>query len=147
MQVLVRNLNRRHGRGIFLPSAGHIGIDVRNFFQGAAEMNRVIVGACVVLALTAGVGAQDKMATQKMDHMDHMAMEKVYSGCLESSQTGFYTLTHSMIADAKNSMKKADTTKKNDGMKNGDSMAHDTMAPAALALSAAAPSVNLSKHV
>jgi hypothetical protein len=97
-------------------------------FQGAAEMIRAIVGACVALAFTAGVGAQDKkMATEKMNHM---AKEKAYSGCVESSQTGSYTLTHSMIAAAKKSMKKA-----------------DAMAPASLVLSAAGPSVDLSTHV
>ena len=114
-------------------------------------MNRAIIGACVVLAFTAGVGAQDKnMTTEKMDHM---AMAKAYSGCVESSQTGSYTLTHSMIADAKKSMKKSDATKKDDrmmkadDMKKADAMAHDAMAPASLALSAAAPSVDLSKYV
>jgi hypothetical protein len=97
-------------------------------------MTRVIVGACVALAFTAGVGAQDKrMAREKMDHM---AMEKAYSGCVEGSQTGSYTLTHWVMADAKKSMKKADSMKKD-----------DSMAPAPLALSAAAPSVDLSKHV
>src|SRR5262245_63710268 len=114
-------------------------------------MNPVIVGACVALAFTAGVGAQDKkMATERMDHM---AMEKAYSGCVETSQTGSYILAHPMIADAKKSMKKADATKKDgptmkaDAMKKEDAMAHDAMAPASLALSAAAPSVDLSKHV
>src|SRR5262245_53050323 len=101
-------------------------------------MNRAIVGAFVVVVFTAGVGAQDKkMATEKMatETMDHMASEKTYSGCLQSSQTGSYTLTHSTIADAKKSMKKA------------DAMAHDAMAPASLALTTGAPSLDLSKHV
>lgn len=113
-------------------------------------MNRVIAGACVALAFTAGAGAQGKkMAEEKMDHM---AMEKTYSGCVESRQAGSYTLTHSMIADSKTSMKKADSMKKDnptmktDSMKKDDAMAHDAMAPASLALSAA-PSVALSKHV
>jgi hypothetical protein len=101
-------------------------------------MNRTIVGACVALGLTAAVGAQDqKMAMEKMDHM---AMEKAYSGCVESSRSGSYTLTHSMIAVAKNSTKKADS------MTKDDDMAHDTMAPESLVLSAAA-GVNLRKHV
>lgn len=113
-------------------------------------MNGAIVGACVALAFTAGVGAQDKkMATEKLERM---AMAKAYSGCVESSQTGSYTLAHSMIADAK-SMKKADATKKDDrmmkadDMTKADAMAHDAMAPASLALSAAAPGVDLSKYV
>jgi len=102
-------------------------------------MNRVIVGAfAVALAFTAGIAAQDKKMA--MAKMDHMSMEKTYSGCVESSQTGSYNLTHSMIADAKTSMKKGDS------MKKDDAMAHDAMAPVSLALSAA-PSVDLSKHV
>ena len=108
-------------------------------------MNRVIVGACVSLAFTAGVGAQDQqMATEKTDHM---AMEKAYSGCVESSQTGSYTLTHSMIADAKKSMKKADAMKKDGPMKTDSMKQHDAMAPASLALSADGPGIDLSKHV
>lgn len=108
-------------------------------------MNRVIVGACVALALTAEVGAQEqKMAMEKTDHM---AMEKAYTGCVESSQTGSYTLTHSMIADAKKSMKKADAMKKDDPMKTGSMKKHDAMAPASLALSADGPGIDLSKHV
>ena len=114
-------------------------------------MNRAIVGAYVALAFTTGVGAQDKkIAMEKMDHM--AAMEKTYSGCVESRQIGSYTLTHSIIADAKKSlnqagaMKKDDRMTKNDSMKKDDAMTHDAMTPAALALSAA-PGVDLSKHV
>lgn len=113
-------------------------------------MNRAIVGACVALVFTAGVGAQDKkMAIEKMDHM---AMEKTYSGCVESRQMGSFTLTHSMIADAKKSMKQAGAMKKDDhmmktdSMKKDDAMTHDAMTSAALALSAA-PGVDLSTHV
>ena len=113
-------------------------------------MNRTIVSACVAFALTTAVGAQDKKMS--MAKMDPMAMEKAYSGCVESSNTGSYTLTHSMIAEAKNSMKTADSMKKDDSMmktdsmKKNDAMAHDTMAPESLALAAAA-GVNLRKHV
>lgn len=101
-------------------------------------MQRAIVGACAVLAVTAVVGAQDKKMA--MEKMDHMAMEKTYSGCVESSRMGSYTLTHSMIADAEG-MEKADS------MKKDDAMAHDAMAPVSLALSAATPTVVLSEHV
>jgi hypothetical protein len=114
-------------------------------------MNRAIVGACIALAFTAAVGAQDKKMA--MEKMDHMAMEKTYSGCVESGQMGSYTLTHSMIADAKKSMKPAAGAMKKDDhmmttnpMKKDDAMTHDAMTPAALALSAA-PGVDLSKHV
>ena len=71
---------------------------------------------------------------------------------LESSQTGSYTLTHSMIADTKTSMKKADSMKtgdpamKTDSMKEDAAMAHDGMAPVSLALSAGS-GVNLNKYV
>ena len=113
-------------------------------------MNRTIISACIAFALTAAIGAQDKRMS--MEKMDHMVTEKAYSGCVESSNTGSYTLTHSMVADAKNSMKTADSMKKDDpmmktdSMKKDDAMAHDTMAPESLALSAAA-GVNLRKHV
>ena len=113
-------------------------------------MKRTIVGTCVVLAFAAAAGAQDqKMATEKMDHM---AMEKAYSGCVETSQTGSYTLTHSKIADPQKSMKKADSMTtggsgmETDVMKDDHGMAHDGMAPASLALSAGS-GINLNKYV
>jgi hypothetical protein len=107
-------------------------------------MNRTLAGAFIVVAFTAGVGAQEKkMATEKMDHM---AMEKTYSGCIESSQAGSYTLAHSMIAGTRESMKKADAMKKGDAMKKHDAMADDAMAPARV-LSAAAAGVDLAGHV
>ena len=114
-------------------------------------MKTALVGACVALAFTAAVGAQDKKTA--MEKMDHMAMEKAYSGCVESSQAGSFTLTHSMVADTRKSMKMAapmktgDPSMKTDAMKHDDAMAHDGMAPVSLALSTAASSVNLNKHV
>jgi hypothetical protein len=102
-----------------------------------------MVGACIAFALTVAVGAQDK--NMPMEKMNHMAAEKAYSGCVASSKTGSYTLTHPMTADTKNSMKTADAMKKDDAMAH-DTMASDTMAPESLALSAAAD-VNLHKHV
>ena len=101
-------------------------------------MTRTIVGGCVALVLTAAVSAQGtKMAMEKMDHM---AMEKTYTGCVESNQMGSYTLAHPAIADATKSAMKADS------MKKDDAMARDTMAPESTALSAAA-GVNLRRHV
>ena len=88
-------------------------------------MNRTVVGACVAFALTAAVGAQDKKMS--MGKTDQMAMEKTYSGCVARSNTGSYTLTHSMIADAKNSMKAADSMKKDDPMMKADSMKKDRL--------------------
>jgi hypothetical protein len=114
-------------------------------------MKRAIVGACVALALTVAVGAQDKKTA--METMDHMAMEKAYSGCVERSQTGSYTLTHSAIAKAKTSTEKADAMKKSgqmmksDSMMKSDAMAQHGMASVSLALSAAGQGIDLSKHV
>lgn len=98
-------------------------------------MSKALFSACLAVALTAVVGAQDKEAT--MSKMDHMATERTYSGCVEISETGSYNLTHVMVAGAKKPMMKTDSMKKN------DTMGKDMMAPASLGLSATA--VNLSK--
>lgn len=110
-------------------------------------MKRAVFGACCAVALTAVVvSAQDKnMAMNKMDKMDHMSMEKAYSGCLESSPAGSYSLTHVMVADAMMSMKKGDPMMKAESMKMDDAMGKDAMAPASLSLSA--PGKNLKKYV
>jgi len=114
-------------------------------------MKPAIVCACVALALAAVVEAQDKkMATGTTGSM---AVEKAYSGCVESRRAGTYTLTHSMIADAKGSMKTASSMKatgptmKSDASRKGDAMAHDAMTPGSLVLSAAAPGLDLHQHV
>jgi hypothetical protein len=91
-------------------------------------MKRAVFGACCAVALTAVVSAQGKnMATNKMDPM---SMEKAYSGCLERSEAGAYSLTHVMTAGTNKSLKKDDAMAK-------DAMAKNTMAPASLSLSAA----------
>jgi len=98
-------------------------------------MKRAVFAACCAVALTAVVvSAQDK--NMPMSKMDHMSTEKTYSGCLESSQAGSYSLTHLMAADAKTSMSKSDPMMKADSMKKDDAMGKDAMAPASLSLSA-----------
>jgi methionine-rich copper-binding protein CopC len=99
-------------------------------------MSKAVFSTCLAVALTAVVGAQDKEATTSK--MDNMAMERTYSGCVESSETGSYNLTHVMIADAKKPMMKTDSMKKN------DTMGKDMMAASSLSLSAT--TVDLSKY-
>ena len=100
--------------------------------------------AAVFTAVTAS--AQDK--NMSIDKMDHMSIEKAYSGCLERSQSGSYSLTHLTAADAKMSMSKSDSamsTMKAETMKKDETMGKDAMAPASLSLSG--PGKDLSKHV
>jgi hypothetical protein len=107
-------------------------------------MKRVAFDTCLAVAFTAVIAnAQDK--NMSMKKMDHMSMEKTYSGCLESSQTGSFSLTHLMAADAKTSMSKSDAMTKADSMKKDDAMGKDAMTPASLSLSA--PGKDLSKYV
>jgi hypothetical protein len=123
-------------------------------------MKNVVFGACMALAITAMVGAQDKKMS--MDKMDHMAADTSYTGCLESSD-GHFSLTHPMAADMKPmkksgsmkkddgmAMKKSDGMMKDDGMKKDgmmkdDGMKKDMMEPSMLSLTGGA--VDLSKHV
>ena len=101
-------------------------------------MNRTVVGACCAFALTAVVvSAQD--GHMSMDKKDHMPAEKAYSGCLESSQTGSYRLTHAMAADEKPSMMKSDSMEK-DGAMGTDGMGSES-------LSLSAPGKDLKKYV
>ena len=106
-------------------------------------MKRAVFGACLAVAFTAVISAQNK--NMSMNKMDHMSIEKTYSGCLESSQTGSYSLTHLMAADAKTSMRKSDPMMKAESMKKDDAMGKDAMTPASLSLSA--PGKDLSKYV
>lgn len=107
-------------------------------------MKRAVCGACCAVALTAVVvSAQDK--TMPMNTMDHMSTERTYSGCLESTQTGSYSLTHLMAANAKGSMRKSDPMMKAESMKKDHAMGKDAMTPTSLSLSA--PGKDLSKYV
>lgn len=98
-------------------------------------------GFAVVLAMTASAGAQDRP-------MDKMKRETSYTGCVERSPEGAFTLGHAMASDgmAKKSMMKdamANDTMAKNAMAH-DAMMKDTMAPA-LGLSSTA--VDLAKHV
>ena len=105
-------------------------------------MKSAVFGACCVVALTAiVVSAEDR----NMNKVGNMSVEKAYSGCLESSQTGSYSLTHFMGADAKASMKKDNPVMKAESMSKDDAMGKDAMMPASLSLSA--PGKDLSKYV
>ena len=113
--------------------------------------------AAAVLVMSAAAGAQDA----KMDNMGGMKAEKSYTGCIERSPDGSFTLAHAMASDTtdKTSMMKKSTTKKSkeskthDGMAKDaaahDSMAKDAMAEGAMAsaLRLSSTSVDLSKHV
>jgi hypothetical protein len=116
-------------------------------------MNKGIVGVCVAVTFTAIVTAQDHQMAMKS--VDDATMQKAYSGCVETGQTGSYTLTHATAADVKtskamehgDSMKSADPMKTTGDMKKDDAMADNGMASMSLALHAAARRVDLSKHV
>ncbi len=102
-----------------------------------------------VLAMAAAAGAQDKMDTMKK--MDSMKAEQSYTGCIERSPDGKFTLTHAMAA--------GDKMKKDDGMSSmakdsmtKDSMAKDSMKDSMMkdatpALPLSSTSVDLGKHV
>jgi hypothetical protein len=103
-------------------------------------MRNVVVDGFVaaVLAISAVAGAQDG----KMNKMDGMKSETSYTGCIERSAEGAFTLAHAMASDAM--MKKpAKASMAKDTMAK-DSMMKDSMAPA-LGLSSTA--VDLAKHV
>ena len=105
-------------------------------------MKNVMCGgfAVVVLAVSAVAGAQG----HKMDDkMDKMKAETTYTGCIERSSEGAFTLGHAMASSAatkkpmaKDSMAKDSTTH--------DSMMKDATAPT---LGLASTSVDLAKHV
>ena len=105
-------------------------------------MKNVMCGGfvAVVLAMSPAVGAQD----HKMDDkMNKMKSEMSYTGCIERSPDGRFTLGHAMASSAttKESMARDSMAK--------DSMAHDSMMKDAMAstLGLASASVDLAKHV
>jgi len=105
-------------------------------------MKNVMCGGFVAVVLTMSpvVGAQD----HKMDDkMNKMKSEMSYTGCIERSPDGGFTLGHAMASSAttKESMAKDAMAK--------DSMAHDSMMKDAMAstLGLASTSVDLAKHV
>jgi hypothetical protein len=97
-----------------------------------------------VLAGSVASGAQDG----KTSKMDGMKSEQSYTGCIERSQDGAFTLAHATASDAvkkqpmaKDSMANGSVAK--DPMEKG-SMMKDAMAPA---LGLSSTSVDLAKHV
>jgi hypothetical protein len=106
------------------------------------SMKNVMCGGLVVavLAVSAVAGAQGRKMDDKMDKMKS---DTSYTGCIERSSDGAFTLGHAMAssATAKKSMAKDSMAK--------DSMAHDAMMKDAMAstLTLASTSVDLGKHV
>jgi hypothetical protein len=95
-----------------------------------------------ILAIAAAAGAQDgKMG--KMKAKDAMRTETNYTGCIERSPDGVYTLAHAMAADAAMKKPMAKDSMAKDSMAT-DSMMKDAMAPA---LGLSSTSVDLAKHV
>jgi len=96
----------------------------------------------VVVALSAVASAQDKM-----DKMDKMKSETSYTGCIERSPAGAFTLGHAMASDTSKKSMAKDVMAKDTMAK--DSMAHDSMMKDGMAstLGLASTSVDLGKHV
>jgi pentapeptide MXKDX repeat protein len=115
-------------------------------------MKNVMCGGfvVVVLALSNVAGAQG----HKMDDkMDGMKSQTTYTGCIERSSDGAFTLGHAMASSAttKKSMAK-DSMAKDSMAKDAmakDSTTHDSMMNDAMAptLGLASTSVDLAKHV
>jgi pentapeptide MXKDX repeat protein len=99
----------------------------------------------VVVALSAVASAQGREMNDKMDKMPTLTS---YTGCIERSPGGAFTLGHATASDAmvKKSMAKDSMSK--DSMAK-DSMAHDSMMKDAMApeLGLSSTSVDLTKHV
>ncbi|HTI37375.1 MAG TPA: hypothetical protein VL484_07460 [Vicinamibacterales bacterium] len=116
-------------------------------------MNNAVVGLCLAGVMTAALGAQDKMMPNATT--DHTT---AYSGCVERSSDGRFTLSHPMAAktqmthakhdamshDAMGSHMAGDAMKKETMAK--EAMAKDTMAPLPLALTPSG-AVELEKYV
>jgi hypothetical protein len=100
------------------------------------------VVAAVLATLSPGVGAQD----QKTDKMDRMKSASSYTGCVQRSQDGAFTLTHAMASDSggKKAMMKDSMTKDSMAKEPKDSMMKESMAPV---LELSSTSVHLDKHV
>lgn len=93
----------------------------------------------VALALSVAAGAQDRK-------MDNMKPETSYTGCVERSPEGAFSLAHAMASTSKKPMAKDSRAK--DSMAK-DSMAHDSMMKDAMApaLGLSSTSVDLARHV
>ena len=104
----------------------------------------------VVLAVSAAARAQDRKMDDKMDKMKS---ETTYTGCIERSPDGAFTLGHAMASSATTNKSMAKDSLANDSLAKDsmakDSMAHDSMMKDAMAsaLGLASTSVDLAKHV
>ena len=110
-------------------------------------MRNAVMGVCLAAAATVALGAQDKMMPSAK--MDHEMAWKTYSGCVERSSDGAFTLAHAMEVkpahgkDANMKMKDHQAMAK-DGMA-GESMKDEPMNGESLALIAGR--VDLAKYV
>ena len=110
-------------------------------------MKNVMCGGfvAVVLAMAPVVGAQD----HKMDDkMNKMKSEMSYTGCIEQSPDGGFTLGHAMASSATTKKSMTGDSMAKESMAK-DSMAHDPTMKDAMAstLGLASTSVDLAKHV
>ena len=110
-------------------------------------MKNVMCGGFVAVVLTMSpvVGAQD----HKMDDkMNKMKSEMSYTGCIEQSPDGGFTLGHAMASSATTKKSMTGDSMAKESMAK-DSMAHDSMMKDAMAstLGLASTSVDLAKHV
>ena len=110
-------------------------------------MKNVMCGGfvAVVFAVSAVAGAQD----HKMDDkMNKMKSEMSYTGCIERSPDGAFTLDHAMASSTTTKKSMARESMAKDSMAK-DSMAHDSMMKDAMGstLGLAGTSVDLAKHV
>ena len=110
-------------------------------------MKNVMSGGFVamVLVVAAAGSAQDR----KMDgKMDMMKSESSYTGCIERSPDGAFTLAHAMAASTTTKKSMAKDSMAKDSMAK-DPMAHDSMMKdtKGSTLGLASTSVDLAKHV
>jgi len=104
----------------------------------------------VVLALSVAASAQDRKMDDKMDKMKS---EASYTGCIERSPDGAFTLGHAMASSATTKKSMATDSMAKDSMAKDsmpkDSMAHDSMMKDSMAstLGLSSTSVDLAKHV
>jgi len=115
-------------------------------------MRNAVMGVCLAAAATVALGAQDKMMPSAK--MDHEMAWKTYSGCVERSSDGAFTLAHAMEVkpahgkDANMKMKDHQAMAK-DGMA-GESMKDEPMKAEPMngeSLALIAGRVDLAKHV
>jgi hypothetical protein len=110
-------------------------------------MKNVMCGGFVaaVLAVSAVAGAQG----QKMDDkMASMKPETSYTGCVERSPNGAFTLGHAMASSTTKEKSMATDSMADDSMAK-ESMAHDSMMKDAMSstLTLASTSIDLARHV